>query len=335
MPRARIAFESSTHTSWFERLLRELGHEVIVANSRRIPLISKSQKKCDSTDAEMLARLARTDPSLLAPIRHKSPEAQRDLAILNSRSSLVAARTQLINVVRSTVKMVGVRLPSFSADAFAKKVRDLIPVELRPALHPLLDVVGGLNERIWDFDRSIEEMCKDSYPETKLLRQISGVGPLTSLTFVLKLEDPSRFRNGRAVGSYIGLTPRRYESGNKDPELRITKAGDTTLRQLLVGAAHYILGPFGPETDLRNFGLRIAARGRKSAKKRAVVAVARKLSVLLHHLWRTGEVYEPLRNQNRGGSANPLAPPPDVSSRGIESMSDDKHVAEPVGMSIQ
>lgn len=301
MPRCRIAIETSTQAAWIDRLLVECGHEVIVANPRKLSLISKSLKKSDRNDAETLARVARMDPQLLSPIRHRGPRAQRDLSTLCSRDALVSARTQLVNHVRSSVKAVGSRLLSTSAEAFPSKVRETIPVELRAGLDLILDVIETLSEKIRIFDRGIADACENSYPETKLLRQVSGVGPITALAFVLTIEDPHRFKKSRAIGSYLGLTPRTYESGQKDPELRITKAGDANLRRLLVGAAHYILGPFGPDTDLRRFGLVLAARGRKNAKKRAVVAVARKLSVLLHHLWRTGEVYEPLRNQKKRG----------------------------------
>ena len=304
MPRSRIAMETSTQAAWIDRLLVECGHEVIVANPRKLSLISKSLKKSDRNDAETLARVARMDPQLLSPIRHRGPRAQRDLSTLTSRDALVAARTQLVCHVRSSVKAVGSRLPSTSAESFPSKVREAIPVELRAGLDLILDVIETLTEKIRVFDRAVEDACENAYPETKLLRQVSGVGPITALSFVLTIEDPHRFQKSRAVGSYIGLTPRTYESGQKDPELRISKAGDATLRRLLVGAAHYILGPFGPDTDLRRFGLVLASRGRKNAKKRAVVAVARKLAVLLHHLWRSGEVYEPLRNQKERGQTS-------------------------------
>jgi len=112
---------------------------------------------------------------------------------------------------------------------------------------------------------------------------------------VLTLEDPGRFRQSRAVGPYLGLCPRRDQSGGRDAQLRITKRGDAMLRRLLVSGAQYILGPFGPDTDLRRWGLRLAARGGKNAKKRAVVAVARKLATLLHRLWVSGATYQPLR----------------------------------------
>ena len=120
------------------------------------------------------------------------------------------------------------------------------------------------------------------------MRQVEGIGPLTALTFVLTLEDPYRFEKSRSVGAYLGLVPATDQSGDRDPQKRISKEGDEMLRKLLVGSAHYILGPFGSDSDLRRHGEKIASRGGKNAKKRAAVAVARKLSVLLHSLWVAG-----------------------------------------------
>lgn len=138
------------------------------------------------------------------------------------------------------------------------------------------------------------------------LTQVNGVGTLTALTFVLTIGEPERFQRSRTVGAYFGLRPRQRESGDHEPQLHITKAGPPLMRRLLVNCAQYILGPLGQGCDLRRFGLALAARGGKSAKKRAVVAVARKLAVLLHRLWVTGEVYEPLRNaRGRPPAAEP------------------------------
>ena len=131
------------------------------------------------------------------------------------------------------------------------------------------------------------------YPEALLLQQISGVGPITALAFVLLVEDPRRFEQSREVGAYFGLVPRLDESSDSTPQLRITKAGDELGRRLLVSAAQYILGPFGPECDLRSHGEAIAQRGGKNAKKRAAVAVARKLAVLMHRLWIAKATYDP------------------------------------------
>ncbi len=190
-------------------------------------------------------------------------------------------------------------MPKCPARSFHNKAAEHIPEALWPALGPILEQIASLTQRIRDYDRKLEEISKESYPETELLRQVEGIGPLTALTFVLTLEDPYRFEKSRSVGAYLGLVPATSQSGDRDPQKRISKEGDEMLRRLLVGSAHYILGPFGSDSDLRRHGQKIASRGGKNAKKRAVVAVARKLSVLLHSLWVSGEVYDPLRNTHR------------------------------------
>lgn len=296
LERTRIALEVGVHSPWISRLLTELGHEVLVANARKLRMIYENDRKNDRTDAQLLARMARVDPKLLSPIAHRGPQAQADLALLRGRDTLVAARTRLVNHVRGAVKSFGGRLRKISTPAFAKTVSAQIPHELVPALEPVLGAIGALNAQIRQIDRTIAALCEQRYPHTKLLRQVSGVGPVTALRYLLTLEDPWRFKKSRAVGCFLGLTCRQDQSGDRDPQLRITKAGDRALRYLLVQASHYILGPFGPDTDLRRWGLQLAQRGGKNAKKRAATAVARKLAVLLHRLWITGEVYEPLRN---------------------------------------
>jgi transposase len=219
--------------------------------------------------------------------------AQQHLSLLRSRESLVKARTQLVNHTRGMVKGFGVRLPQCSTESFARKVREELPAALCPALMPVLDSIQDLSQRIRSYDQEIERLAAEEYPETKTMRQIKGVGALTALAFVLTLEDPRRFSTSREVGACLGLVPRRDQSGDHDPERHITKTGDAYLRRLLIGSAQYILGPFGQDSRLRRWGLRLAERGGKNAKKRAAVAVARKLAVLLHKLWVTGEDYLP------------------------------------------
>src|SRR5215217_7776330 len=247
-PPMRIAMEAGTHSPWVSRVLEECGQEVLVANARKLRLIYANKRKTDEVDAENLARLARLDPKLLYPLKHRSEECQAHMAIVRSREALV---------------------------------------------------------RIRDYERQLERISKETYPETELLRQVEGVGTLTALTFVLTLEDPQRFKRSRSVGAYLGLVPASDRSGERDPQKRISKEGDEMLRKLLVSGAHYVLGPFGSDSDLRRHGEKIASRGAKNSKKRAVVAVARKLAVLLHTLWISAEVYEPLRNAHRssGGQA--------------------------------
>jgi transposase len=297
----RIAIEAGTHSPWASRVLEECGHEVLVANARKLRLIYTNKRKTDEIDAENLARLARVDPKLLYPLKHRGEDSQAHMALIRSRQALVDCRTQLVNHVRGAVKSFGHRLPKCPARSFHKRAAEHIPEVLMPALGPILEQIGSLTERIRQYDRKLQEISKERYPETDLLRQVEGIGPLTALSFVLTVEDPYRFEKSRSVGAYLGLVPAADQSGDRDPQKRISKDGDEMLRKLLVGSAHYILGPFGSDSDLRRHGQKIASRGGKNSKKRAAVAVARKLAVLLHSLWMSGELYEPLRNAHRSG----------------------------------
>ena len=294
-----VVIEVGTHSPWISRLLKSLGHRVVVANANRIKAIHKALNKSDKRDAEFLARLGRADEKLLAPLKHRGERAQAHRAMMGARNNLVECRTKLINCVRGTVKAFGERLPNCSAASFADKSRPLIPQPLRSALGPLIGTIDELTLRIKALDKKLKKLCERYYPETELLLQVPGVGPLTALSFVLTIEDPDRFANSRDVGPYLGLVPRQHSSGDSEPQLHITRAGDVYLRKLLVQAAHYQLGCFGPDSDLRRHGLRIAERGGKNAKKRAVVAVARKLSVLLHRLWVDGAEYDVLYAEKR------------------------------------
>jgi transposase len=268
-----------------------------------VQLITKNVKKQDAVDAGLLARLGRVDVALLSPLKHRSAEAQQDLAVLRARDVAVGARSQLINHVRGAVKALGGRVGSCTTPRFARRAAAEMPAELCVALLPLLEMIAQWTQQIRRYDGVIEELGKTKYAVTELLRQVPGVGPVTSLAFVLVVDNPRRFRASRAVGSYVGLHAGSRQSGEQDPQLPISKQGDRLLRRLLVGSAQYVLGPFGPDSDLRRWGLRLAERGGKNAKKRAVVAVARKLAVLLHHLWVTGEVYEPFYQTQRRAAA--------------------------------
>ena len=295
----RVAMEAGTHSGWVSRILEELGYEVLVGNPRKLRVIWDSDEKDDDRDAEMLARIARFDPHLLYPIHHRGQKAQTDLAVIKARDMLVKVRSTLIAHARGTVKSTGQRISACSAEAFHGRLLKEMPAELMPALEPMMKSIAELTCRIRHYDKLLEKLCSEKYPETEGLRAIQGVGPVTTLAFVLTIEESSRFDKSRAVGPFLGLTPRRDQSGQIDKQLGITKAGDAYLRRLLVGCAQYILGPFGPDCDLRRFGLKLAARGGKNAKRRAVIAVARKLAVLMHHLWKAGANYDPLYQQNR------------------------------------
>src|SRR5215467_13290447 len=299
MPRSRIALETGVHSPWISRLLSELGHEVIVAHARNVRLIGESRRKDDQLDARTLARLARIDPGLLCPVKHRSARAQADLTVIRARAGLVRARTSLVNTVRSLAKSYGERLRGCNVRNLNPEKAEALSPELRHALEPLLAAIEGLSERIAEYNDRIDALAQESYPQVELLKQIKGVGTLIALTFVLTLEDPHRFRKSRDVGCYLGLQPGRRNSGQSEPQMHISKEGDPYLRTLLVQGAQHILGPFGVDCDLRRWGLQLAERGGKSGKKRAIVATARKLAVLLHHLWVSGEVYEPLHNSSR------------------------------------
>lgn len=299
-PKARVAIEVGSHSPWISRLLNELGGEVIVANARKLRAIYQNERKSDALDARMLAKLARLDPSLLHPIEHVSEEAQRDLLQVKLRDNLVRQRVDVISAVRFTLKSLGIRLPSPNTTCFAKRARTLLEgeePELLAMIEPSLRVIDMMTRQIRELDREIDRLCEERYPETKRLREIRGIGPITALAFLLTIGRSDRFEKPRDVGAYLGLVPKRDQSGDTDKAMRISKCGNAYLRRLLISAAQYILGPFGEECDLRARGLRLAERGGgRAAKKKAVVATARKLAVVMLTLWQRQAAYEPLRN---------------------------------------
>lgn len=294
LARTRIAMEAGTHSIWINEQLRRFGHEVIVANVRELHAICRSDRKCDRADAEKLARYARLDPEVLRPIEHRSVAQQEALTVIRARDVSVRVRTSLTNALRGLAKPCGYRLESPITKPAARRCLAAMPETLLPALKPLVEQILQLSVQIREYDRLIVEMTQSSYPEAQALVKVHGVGTLTAMTFVLTLGEKERFHRSREVGPYLGLRPRRKQSSNFDPELSITKAGNSYLRKLLVECANFILGPFGIDSDLRRWGLCLAERGGKKARKRALVAVARKLAVLLHRLWVTQADYQPL-----------------------------------------
>jgi transposase len=300
IPASVVALEVGSHSPWISRLLEELGHEVIVANARQVKLISESSRKNDRLDAEFLARLARADRKLLAPIRHRGESAQADLLGVRVRAQLVELRTEAVNSVRGLVKSFGQRLVKCDAGSLSREHASGLRPEIRAKVERLLRIVEELTEEIAACDKELAQISAQRYAEeTRRLRQVSGVGPITSLAFVLTIDDAQRFQRSREVGCFLGLRPKSKQSSESDPEMRISKEGDAYLRTLLVECGQYILSRKGPDTDLKRWGMKLAAKGKKKAKRRAVVAVARKLAVLLHRLWVSGEPYEPLRHNGK------------------------------------
>jgi len=297
MPRSRIGLETGMHSPWVSRLLSALEHEVIVVHARNVRLIGESRRKEDRFDARTRARRARMDPDLLGPVQPRSRKAQADLTVIRAR--LVRARTSLIHTARGLTKSYGGRLRGCSPRKGNRELAEGLSLELQSALQPLRNEIESLSERIREYHERVQQIAQESYPEVARREQGKGVGTLIALTDVLTLEDPRRFRKSRDGGCYLGLRPGRRNSGQSEPQLHISKEGDPYRRTLMVQSAHHILGPFGADSDLRRWGLKLAERGGKNGKKRAVVAVARKLAILLHRLWVSGEVYEPLRNRHQ------------------------------------
>jgi transposase len=296
-PGALIVIEAGCHSPWVSRHLEQAGCEVIVSNPRKTRAIYQHERKSDRRDALMLARIARMEPALLYPVRHGSEEAQQDLLRIKLRDSLVRARVGLINSLRFTLKSLGYAMANPSTERFHKAIKSALPESIVQMIAPSMQAIEELSLQIKLLDREIRTLAQTKYPETTWLEQIPGVGPITALYFVLKIGDPARFKRVRDVGAFIGLCPRRDQSGESDPQLRISKRGDAYLRRLLVSSAQYILGPFAPPSALRQYGLALATGATARAKKRAVVAVARKLAVLLLTLWKTKSAYQAFPRQ--------------------------------------
>jgi len=300
--RSRVAIEAGGQSRWVAEVIERCGHQVFVSNSRKVAYIHDSDDKDDPGDAYKLAELVHFKPRLLHPIQHRSQAAQVDLTWIRAREVLIESRTQLVNAVRGISKAFGHRLAKCSTEAFTARLAEQIPQTIRGAVAPLLETIDHLNEQIRYYDQMEAHIARERYERYSLLTQVEGVGVHTALSFMLTIGEAERFAKSRTVGAFLGMRPRKKDSGESRPQLGITKAGDEYMRKTLVNCAHYILGPHGPDSDLRRCGQRICERGGKNAKKRAVIAVARKLAVLLHRLWITGEVYEPLRNSRRAAA---------------------------------
>ena len=303
LARCRVAMEVGTHSGWVSRHIGKPGHEAIVANARRIAWITQSRRKNDRIDARKLAQLARVDLALLAPIRHRSEQAQQELAVVGARAALVEARTGLINAARGQAKTLGERLAQCDADQVGAEMAEGLPAEVRTVVEGLWRMVAKLTVEIRDYERAIHGIAA-GYPELELMTAIWGVGELTALTFLLTIEDRQRFKKSREVGPFLGLVPGQNQSGQRDVTLPITKEGDRLVRTLLVQCAHCILRPGAPDSDIRRWARakleqcprEAEKKGQKknAGKKRVLVAVARRLAVWMHHLWASGEVYDPL-----------------------------------------
>jgi transposase len=314
-PHAAIALEVGTHSPWISRFLTDSGMHVTVANARKLRAIYQNDRKCDRLDAQMLAKLLRADRDLLSPIQHGSAQAQKDLVAIKLRASLVRQRTGMVNTLRGVVKSMGMRIPSSTAEAFHLRAREFLVEqhELQPALEPALKALESLTEQIKAYEKAIHDAARTHHPQALKLQQIPSIGPITSLAFVLAIEDPNRFKDPRDVGPYLGLVPRRDQSGKSDKQLSISKAGNKYLRQLLVQCAQYLIGHFGPDCALRNHGLKLVEKGGKGAKKKATIAIARKLAVMMIAMWQKGSPFEPFPPARKSDGSN--CPPKTTTKR--------------------
>ena len=287
---SRVVIESGCQTAWAARLLQSMGHEVVVVNPRRVRLIAESTLKTDRIDAEILAWLGRQDEALLRPVYQRS-EGARDLRTrLRVRTSLVRARTALINSVRGTLRSQGYRMSSCLAARFAARFWELkLESQLRQMLDPLVETIAELSLRI---ERLEADLVEESEADELLLRlqEVPGVGPIVCLAFVGWVDRPERFPQSRDVGACLGLRPQVRESGESQWHGAITREGDAEMRRLLVQAAHAALN-CRRDSALKRWAEQLAQR---IGKRKAVVALARKLAVLLHRLWVTGRSYQPL-----------------------------------------
>jgi len=286
-----VAMEAGAHSAWHTELLEQRGFHVVVGNARKLAAIWTNKNKSDREDAEMLARLARSDINLLAPIRHMPTSLRVDLAVVKTRNTVSECRTKLISTVRGMLTSFGISAKGITADNFTTEVSKIVPKELRPAMNGILKEIRSMQLSLKAYDRIVTKLNK-KYPDTAKVSQITGVGELTALAFVLMVGNPNRFGNGSRVARFFGITPKRDQSGEVDKQLGITKEGNGLMRRLLVQCANYVMSR-GPDCELRRFGERIAARGGKIAKRKAKVAVARKITKLMFSLWLTGEVYDP------------------------------------------
>ena len=294
-PASRVVMEAGTHTPWVAGELRALGHEAVVVDAR-ILAGNRRRRKNDRKDAERLMEVALDMEYRALPTIWQRPlEWQEDLALVRMRDALGRSRSLLVSGLRGSVKPFGERLERHSTESLPGLAEEEPTPRTQALAGPLLAGIDELSGQVSAYDRKLVAYL-ERRPESARLLQVDGVGQVTAAVFMAVIGDPRRFRRSRDVAAYLGLAPHQQQSGEQDPQLGISKAGDGLARRMLVQCAHYILRKGGKDSSLRRWGLKLAGDGTNRArKKKAVVAVARKLAVLLHRLWRTGEAYEPLR----------------------------------------
>jgi transposase len=285
---ARIGIETGPMTPWLVHELRGRGLEVACLDARHARAALKMQlNKTDQNDAEGLAQIMRT--GWYRSVHVKSMEAHRARALLGARTQLVGMTTRLSNHIRGVLKTFGMLPGTMRGLPFERRVEALLAdrSDVAPIVRPMLAAWRQLREQIATFDKVVRVLVRAS-PTCRLLMSVPGIGAVSVLAYVSTVEDPGRFARSRTIGAHLGLTPRQYQSGEVDRSGRISRCGDTLARTLLYEAAVVILHRVKRASSLKDWALAIAKR---SGMGKARVALARKLSVILHSVWRSGEPF--------------------------------------------
>ena len=297
-PIERVGFEAGTMSQHLFFGLTKVGFDVVCMEARQVnAALSAMRNKTDKNDARGIAQVLRT--GWFSPVHMKSREAHGVRALLSTRKALLKKTMDLANEVRGLLKVFGIRLPmTVKHGSFDGVVRPLIEMDevLVHALVPLLDARVALYEHFLELDRRVKRAASQDEVCMRMMT-VPGVGPIASLTFKAAVDDPTRFKRSRTVGAHFGLTPRRYQSGEHDNPGRISKAGDRDVRATLYAAANALLMRTMAGSQIKSWGMRLV---RTKGRRRAVVAVARKLAVLLHRMWTDGTEF---RQENVGGMA--------------------------------
>lgn len=300
-----IAFETGTHCRWMDRHFKSLGFTTFIANPGKVPSISKSTTKNDRNDARELARLAIADVAMLHPVKLRDEVYQQMLRYHRGRNELICVRTKLISQLRGFAKSIGFRIEDCSTERFHKLSKGDWPVDLETVAWPLMDVIEVVNLKIKAFEKSIKDLSEQ--PEFKgmvdRVRLVYGVGDIGATAFVAAIGGyPDRFEHSRDAGCYLGLVPKQDQSGDKDKQLHITRAGSCLVRTVLIECAGVVLQSNAKETDLKLKGLRISMNGGLIARKKARTAVARGLAVTMLALLKNPDrEYIPLSEEGRRG----------------------------------
>lgn len=285
-PIERVGFEAGTMSQHLFFGLQALGFDVVCMEARQVnAALSAMRNKTDKNDARGIAQVLRT--GWFSPVHMKSRKAHGQRALLSTRKALLNKTIDLANEVRGLLKIFGIRLPkSVSHGSFDSIVRPMIEIDdvLTHALLPLLDARVALYHHYLELDRRVKRAASRDEVCMRMMT-VPGVGPVTALTFKAAVDDPARFNSSRTVGAHFGLTPRRYQSGEVDNPGRISRAGDRDVRSTLYSAANAMLMRTMAGSSLKSWGMRLM---RTKGRRRAVVAVARKLAVLLHRMWING-----------------------------------------------